>query len=267
VILDPEGFFIIMPLHHLIPNGRRNPGKVSLARALSKFGYCSRSQAQTIIAEGKVKVNRSLCLDPEYRVDLDREQIEVEGQRLSSIEKIYLMLNKPRGLVTTVSDEKGRETVYSCLRKENFPWLASVGRLDKASEGLLLFTNDSQWAAKILDPQSRLEKAYHVQIDRVADENLIRQIFGGVKAKDGDFLSIKRAKILRRGTRTCWLEIILDEGKNRHIRRLLSALGVEGLRLMRVAIGPLHLGTLSKGAYRRLSKNEIESMGKVKKVL
>ena len=177
------------------------------------------------------------------------------------------MLNKPRGLVTTASDEKGRETVYSCLRKEKFPWLAPVGRLDKASEGLLLFTNDSRWGANILDPQSHLEKSYHVQIDRVADENLIRQITRGVKTEDGDFLSVKRAKILRRGVRTCWLEIILDEGKNRHIRRLFSALEIKVLRLMRVAIGLLQLGTLNKGAYRRLAKHEIESMGKDKKVL
>jgi 23S rRNA pseudouridine2605 synthase len=135
--------------------------------------------------------------------------------------------------------------------------------LDKASEGLLLFTNDTRWAAKILDPQRHLEKTYHVQIDRVADENLIRQIAEGKNTEEGDFLSVKQVKVLRWGTRTCWLEIILDEGKNRQIRRLLSALGVGVLRLMRVAIGPIRLGNLPKGAHRRLTGKEIESLGKV----
>ena len=104
-------------------------------------------------------------------MNLDR--LEADGRTISAAGKIYLMLNKPRGLVVTSSDEKGRETVYDCLMDGNFPWLAPVGRLDKASEGFLLLTNDNRWAADILDPQTHVEKTYHVQIDRIADENLI----------------------------------------------------------------------------------------------
>ena len=101
-------------------------------------------------------------------MDMNLDRLEVDGRPVSAAEKIYIMLNKPQGLVVTSSDEKGRETVYDCLAGGNFPWLAPVGRLDKASEGLLLFTNDNRWAAAILDPQTHLEKIYHVQIDRIA---------------------------------------------------------------------------------------------------
>ena len=168
------------------------------------------------------------------------------------------MLNKPRGLVTTASDEKGRETVYSCL-ESNVPWLAPVGRLDKASEGLLLLTNDSEWSARLLAPESHLERIYHVQISGRPGPDVVLKLEQGVGTKVG-FLRVRKASILRQGTRHSWLEIILDEGKNRHIRRMLEALGIEVLRLVRVAIGPLALGDLSKGAYRELTAKEKQTL-------
>jgi 23S rRNA pseudouridine2605 synthase len=168
------------------------------------------------------------------------------------------MMNKPRGLVTTASDEKGRETVYSVLGKagEPMPWVAPVGRLDKASEGLLLLTNDSEWGARIAAPDTHLEKTYHVQIGTVADTRFLQAMVSGVTSKNGDVLRATQIRLLRSGEKNCWLEIILDEGKNRQIRRMLSALGVEVLRLVRVAIGPLQLGKLAKGSYRALTSQE-----------
>ena len=237
----------------------RNP-KVSLARAISKQGFFSRTKAQSYILEGRVRVNGSISQDPERRIDFRLDRIEIDGQPLISGKKIYILLNKPRGFVVTTSDEKGRPTVYDCLREEKFPWVAPVGRLDKASEGLLLFTNDTRWAARVLDPKTHLERTYHVQISQVASQDLIRQIREGTTTADGDFLSVREARILRHGTRNSWLEIILDEGKNRHIRRLLAAFGVEVLRLVRVAMGPLILGKLTKGAYRHLTKEEVDSL-------
>ena len=139
---------------------------------------------------------------------------------------------------------------------ESLPWVAPVGRLDKASEGLLLLTNDSEWGARIAAPETHLEKTYHVQIGTVADEKLTRAIETGVTGEGGDFLRARQARLLRAGEKNCWLEITLDEGKNRHIRRMLAALGVEVLRLVRVSIGPLQLGKLAKGAYRPLSAAE-----------
>ena len=146
---------------------------MSLPRALSKIGYCSRTKVLTLIRDGRVRVNGTVVRNSETRVDMNLDRLEVEGRPISAAGKIYIMLNKPRGLVVTSSDEKGRETIYGCLRSGKFPWLAPVGRLDKASEGLLLLTNDNRWAAEILDPQAHLEKTYHAQIDRVADGNLI----------------------------------------------------------------------------------------------
>ncbi len=177
------------------------------------------------------------------------------------------MLNKSRGVVTTASDEKGRETVYAALNAKlaagktdapqtNPPWVAPVGRLDKASEGLLLLTNDSEWGARIAAPETHLDKTYHVQVGTVADEEFIQALVRGVKTRDGEVLRVKQARRLRSGQKNCWLEIVLDEGKNRQIRRLIEALGVEVLRLVRVAIGPLQLGDLAKGEYRSLASAE-----------
>jgi 23S rRNA pseudouridine2605 synthase len=164
-------------------------------------------------------------------------------------------MNKPRGIVTTASDEKGRDTVYSLLTAD-IPWIAPVGRLDKASEGLLLLTNDSEWGARVTAPETHLDKTYHVQIGRIADRELLEALKNGVRTKDGDTLRLKAAALLRQGQRNSWVEIILEEGKNRHIRRMLETLGIEVLRLIRVAIGPLGLGELAKGAVRELTAEE-----------
>jgi 23S rRNA pseudouridine2605 synthase len=233
--------------------------KVGLARAISKFGYCSRSRAAELIAAGRVKWNGAVRRDPETPVHLGKDRIEIDGQSVARRSKIYLALNKPRGVVTTAADEKARETVYSFL-PENLPWLAPVGRLDKASEGLLLLTNDSEWAAKITEPQAHLEKTYHVQINSIADDALLEKLRNGIRANDGELLRVKDVCIVRHGERNSWLEIILDEGKNRHIRRMLQHLKVEVLRLVRVAIGPLALGDLAKGATRALSHEEKQAL-------
>jgi 23S rRNA pseudouridine2605 synthase len=193
--------------------------------------------------------------DPETPVNLAKDRIEVEGLRLKAATKIYLVMNKPRGIVTTASDEKGRDTVYSLLGAE-LPWVAPVGRLDKASEGLLLLTNDSEWAACVTAPETHLDKTYHVQIGKIADDALLDRLRQGVRTKEGDTLRVKSVSLLRQGERNSWVEIILDEGKNRQIRRMLEAMGIEVLRLIRVAIGPLVLGELAKRSVRPLMNEE-----------
>jgi 23S rRNA pseudouridine2605 synthase len=235
--------------------------KIGLARALSKLGYCSRSRASELIRAGSVRLNGEVKRDPESPVRLEQDYITVEGAAVEAQRKIYLMMNKPRGLVTTASDEKGRETIYSILNNDvaSLPWIAPVGRLDKASEGVLLMTNDSEWAARVAAPETHLEKTYHVQIAAPADESLLASMRAGVRA-DADRLRAKRARILRMGEKNCWLEIVLDEGKNRQIRRMLDLLGIDVLRLVRVAIGPLQLGELKKGSYRPLTREEKRQM-------
>jgi 23S rRNA pseudouridine2605 synthase len=239
---------------------------VGLARALSKLGYCSRSQAQQLIGSGQVRVNGAVKRNPEAPVSLGRDRIEVNGASIHSAEKIYLMLNKPRGLVTTASDEKGRPTIYATLG-DNLPWVAPVGRLDKASEGLLLLTNDSEWASQVAAPESHLPKIYHVQVSGIRDGALAEALTKGGRVSNGDFLRVKDARILRQGNRNTWLAITLDEGKNRHIRRMLEQLEVEVLRLVRVAIGPLTLGDLAKGASRRLTAAEKSNLDRAMQTL
>ena len=208
--------------------------------------------------DGRVTVNRRRVTDPESPVRAEIDRLAVDGVPVQTREKIYLVMNKPRGVVTTASDRKGRRTVYDLLPPEE-AWVGPVGRLDKASEGLLLLTNDSEWAARITDPASHLEKCYHVQIDCVAGTDLLERLARGVTV-DEDFLRVKSARMLRAGQKHSWLEITLDEGKNRQIRRLLEAQGIEVLRLLRVAIGPLQLGQLKKGQVRTLKGEEIRAL-------
>ena len=245
--------------------------KTGLARALSKLGYCSRSQAGALVREGRVTVNGRMARDPETPVHLRHDHLAVDDTPVAERARIYLAMNKPRGLVTSASDEEGRATVYDLLASNVAPlrrpgtnqetlsglpeWVGAVGRLDKASEGLLLFTNDSKWAARITDPASGLVKTYHVQVGCIPGDELLARIRRGVSL-DGDRLGVRRVRVLRVGIKNGWLEIVLDEGKNRHIRRLLKALGVEVVRLVRVAIGPLELGDLKKGAARLLTGAE-----------
>jgi 23S rRNA pseudouridine2605 synthase len=206
-----------------------------------------------------------------------QDRIKVDGSLLDKQPAIYLIMNKPRGVVTTASDEKGRATVYDLL-EPGLPWVGPVGRLDKASEGLLLLTNDSKWAAKITDPASHLDKKYHVQVDCVAGDDLVARITreGAVETSVGresfepepaEHLRAKGARLLRHGDKNSWLEITLDEGKNRQIRRLLEAQGVRVLRLVRVSIGPLKLGDLKKGSVRRLTAEEKEEIDRALRVV
>jgi 23S rRNA pseudouridine2605 synthase len=238
-----------MPRH-----GEKHTG---LARALSKLGHCSRSSARKLITVGRVRLNGSMVCDPETPVRMEKDRLEVDGEKIASTGKIYIMLNKPRGIVATAADEQARDTIYCLVPRGQ--WLAPVGRLDKASEGLLLLTNDSAWAAGITAPESHLDKTYHVQISALANDHLLARLTAGVR-ESGEMLKAKRACRLRQGQKNCWIEIVLDEGKNRHIRRMFAALGIKVLRLIRIAIGELSLGELSKGEVRDLTPQEIKKL-------
>jgi 23S rRNA pseudouridine2605 synthase len=197
--------------------------------------------------------------DPETPARIGKDHIQVDGLDIEPQKFVYLMLNKPPGIVTSASDENGRDTVYSLLLPD-LPWVAPVGRLDKASEGLLLMTNDSEWAARVTDPSSKIEKIYHVQIAALASEPLLQALENGVRTSPGELLRVKRAEILRSGAKNAWLTITLEEGKNRHIRRMLESLHIEVLRLLRVQIGPLRLGDLKKGRARMLRNSEKQEL-------
>jgi 23S rRNA pseudouridine2605 synthase len=232
--------------------------RYGVARAISKLGMGSRTQAAKWLKAGQVRVNGRLVTDPEFPVSLAADRIAVAGLE-SAPSRLVIMLNKPRGLVTTTRDEQGRDTVYRCFAGSDLPWLAPVGRLDKASEGLLLFSNDSAWAARVTHPASGPDKTYHVQIDRIPDAAVIEQLERGADV-DGELLRTKSVLCLRSGHKNGWLEITLDEGRNRQIRRLLGAFDISVLRLVRVCIGNLRLGHLPKGGWRIVTEQEIESL-------
>ena len=187
------------------------------------------------------------------------DRIEMDGQPLQTSARVCIAVNKPRGLVVSASDEQGRDTIYALLQGAGLPWLAPVGRLDKASEGLLLMSNDPAWAAHLTDPQSHVAKIYRVQVRGMPDHATLERLRAGVADK-GERLSAESVRIIGGGEKNAWLEIVLHEGRNRQIRRMLSACGHEVLRLMRVAIGPLELGDLPKGGWRELTDAEIRAL-------
>ena len=235
--------------------------RIGLARVLSKRGLCSRTQASAWIAAGRVQVDGRVVRDPEFPTIAGRHRIAVDGRGIDEAapQAIHVMLNKPRGLVTTASDEQGRDTVYRCFDGADLGFIAPVGRLDKASEGLLLFTNDPQWAARITSPDSGPDKTYHVQVDCIPDETMLAAMQAGV-ACEGETLQAKSVSLLRAGEKNAWLEVVLDEGRNRQIRRLLAALDIGVLRLLRAAIGTLQLGELPKGQWRPLTAEEVAAL-------
>ena len=245
------------PAPRVAPSAPRH----GLARVLSKLGVCSRSQAEKAVRAGRVSIDGRVVLDPERPADPARQRILLDGEPVGEVRRVYIVLNKPRGIVVSAADERGRDTVYDLLREAGLPWLGPVGRLDKASEGLLLLSNDSAWAARLTEPRHHVDKTYHVQIDAIPDDAMLGRLVQGV-TDEGERLAARKVALLRTGEKNAWLEIVLDEGRNRHIRRLLAAHGIGVLRLIRVAIGPLALGELPKGQWRHLHADEVAALSR-----
>lgn len=245
-----------------IGRGARGRGALprhGLARVLSRLGVCSRSEAERRIIAGRVRVNGKLVRDPGLPADAGTDRIELDGVPLGAATRVCIMLNKPRGLVVSASDEHGRDTVYALLRDAGLPWLAPVGRLDKASEGLLLMTNDPTWAAHITDPATHISKTYRAQVRGLPDDATLERLCTGVLDR-GEWLSAASVHVVGGGEKNAWLEIVLVEGRNRQIRRMLDACGYPVLRLLRIAIGSLPLGDLPKGGWRALDAAEISAL-------
>lgn len=250
-------------------NNRNNKAKAhGVARVISKRGYCSRSQAEKLVREGHVILRGKPVRDPESPA-YENDEILIDGTPVTASDFVYFTMNKPRGIVTTASDEKGRKTVMDLFREEfakmypgkPMPHIAPVGRLDAASEGLLLFTNDTKWADDILTDASHL-KIYRVQVKGKPSAADLSQMEKGfnvaprVFGEKEEFMHAERAVLHSDGEKNCWLEITLSEGKNREIRRMLAHLGYEVLRLMRIQFDKFKLEDLKPGKIKIIQNSE-----------
>ena len=250
-----------------------------VARVISKRGFCSRSIAENLVREGRVSLRGKIVHDPDTPA-YENDEIAVDGTPVEAAQKIYFAMNKPRGIVTTASDEKGRKTVMDLFREQYakmfpgkpVPHISPVGRLDAASEGLLLFTNDTQWADALLNPQDQSVilsgakdpvptkhiKIYRVQVAGKPSDAELGQMEKGFKVpprvfgESEEFMHAERAELHSEGEKNCWLEITLSEGKNREIRRMLAHLGFEVMRLIRIQFDKYTLGDLKPGEIQKI---------------
>ena len=253
-----------MPRQHQGISGQinREAKPHGVARVISKRGFCSRSIAENLVREGQVSLRGKIVRDPDTPA-YENDEILVDGTPVTASEFVYFAMNKPRGIVTTASDEKGRKTVMDLFREQYakmfpskpVPHISPVGRLDAASEGLLLFTNDTQWADALLDPRepSKHIKIYRVQVAGKPSDAELKQMEDGfnvaprVFGESEEFMHADRAALVSEGEKNCWLEITLSEGKNREIRRMLAHLGYEVMRLIRIQFDKYALGDLKPG--------------------
>ena len=229
---------------------------VTLDRALSRMGLASRTEARQAIREGRMKVNGRVVLHPETWVDLTEDVIQLDGRRVKAARKIYLLFYKPKGVITSHGDPNGRKTVYDCLGNLG-KWVFPVGRLDRDTSGVLLLTNDTDFADFVANPSSGVPKTYIVKVSGLLSEETVCRLNEGVVMKRGDRaqpLSVRRLE--DRGKYT-WLEIVLAEGKNREVRRMVEKVGFKVLKLARTAIGGLTLEGLAVGKWRSLAPAEV----------
>jgi len=230
---------------------------MTLDRVLSRYGLASRTAARRLIAEGRLKVNGRVTCEPGTWVNPDRDVIHLDGKRLRPARRIYVLFYKPKGVITSYGDPTSRRTVYDLL-DENLRWVSPVGRLDKDTSGLLLLTNDTEFANLVTDPINKVEKTYIAKLNGLMDEGRLAMLAAGVRMKRGDWA--RPESVCRREDRGkyTWLEIVLTEGKNREVRRMVEAVGLKVLKLVRTRIGPWTLEGLEIGKYRILKAAEVK---------
>lgn len=234
--------------------GRRR----ALERVLSKAGLCSRAQARDLIREGRVRVNGRTAVDPEEPCDAARDDVRVDGRRVQENERVYVMLHKPRAYLTTRDDPEGRRTVYELLAQLD-AWVVPVGRLDGDTSGLLLFTNDTEFADLVTNPASHVEKTYVVTTRPRVDAAALARLAAGVELEDGPTRPARVEKLGDRD-RSTRFAITITEGRNRQVRRMVRAVGAKVDKLHRSRIGPLELGDLPLGTWRALAAAEVSAL-------
>ncbi len=242
------------------PAGNGNRPLKTLERVLSKAGLGSRTEARAWVSDGRVNVNGRIVRDPDHWVDLERDRVAFDGKPLARAERIYLLLNKPKGYLTTYRDPHGRPTIYDLLPDRDL-YLFPVGRLDLDTSGLLILTNDAQFAERLTNPLFKVPKTYEVLASRTLTDEQLDQLRRGVELKDGP---TRPAIVERLGDEmgSTRFRITITEGRNRQVRRMVESLGAEVVELTRIAIGILQIGDLAVGATRPLTRGEVAALHK-----
>jgi 23S rRNA pseudouridine2605 synthase len=235
-----------------------------LQKVLAAAGIASRRECEQLILEGRVEVDRQVVTALGTRVDPQRQEIRVDGEALPRPKLVYFAVNKPEGVVSTSRDPSGRPRVIDLL-PPNAPRVYCVGRLDISSEGLILVTNDGELANGLTHPRHGVEKIYHVQVAGQVERDVLAQLHRGMHLAEG-FAHAKHVRVKSRRKRSTILEMVLDEGRNREIRRLLARVGHKVQRLKRVAVGPVRLGELPTGAVRALTNKEVQALQQAVKI-
>lgn len=244
--------------------GRPAPGKPlatkTLERVISKAGLGSRTQARSWIHEKRVEVNGKVVENPDQWIDFKRDRITVDGRPLQPETKVYILLYKPKGFVTTAKDPDGRPTVYD-LVKHVKGWISPVGRLDLETTGLLILTNDTQFAERMTNPDHKVPKTYQLKVRGMVPDEQLEQLRKGVELSDGPTRPARVSR-LRTSEKYSFLEMTITEGRNRQVRRMIEAIGTKVMKLTRVAIGPIRIGDLQVGKYRHMTPEEVASLDK-----
>jgi len=231
----------------------------TLDRVLSKAGVTSRTDARQWIVDGRVDVNGRTVRDPSHWVDMARDRVRVDGRPLGQTKRVDLLLHKPTGCVTTRRDPEGRRTVYDLIADVG-AFVSPVGRLDRDTSGLLIMTNDTQFAERVTNPRSGVPKTYLVKTSRRLTDEELQRLRDGVELSDGPTLPARVTRVRESGRHTD-LEIVLTEGRNRQVRRMIDAVGARVRRLVRVRIGSIPIGALTAGSWRPLTTAELRAIG------
>ena len=230
----------------------------TLERVLSKAGVGSRTEARSWIHAGRVTVNGTATRNPDQWVDMQRDKVRFDGKPLETRERVYVLLYKPAGYLTTYKDPKGRPTVYDLVKNVG-TFLSPVGRLDLDTSGLLLMTNDNQLAERVTNPESHVPKTYLVTASPALSDAQLQRLRDGVELSDGPTrpARVTRVRDSEQGTH---FEIVLTEGRNRQVRRMVEALDAKVLELVRIKLGPIAIGRLPIGTWRTLTPAEVKSL-------
>jgi 23S rRNA pseudouridine2605 synthase len=242
----------------VIEHEHATDGRERLQKVLAQAGVASRRECEELIRDGRVEVDRHTVTELGTRVDPQQQEIRVDGEMLATPKLVYFAVNKPIGVVSTSSDPAGRPRVIDLL-PPNSPRVFCVGRLDMTTEGLILATNDGELANGLTHPRHGVEKIYQVQVAGQVERDVLAQLHRGMHLAEG-FAHVKHVRIKSRRKRSTMLEMVLDEGRNREVRRLLARVGHKVQRLKRIAVGPVRLADLPAGAVRPLTKKEIQSL-------